>query len=422
MSINGDQIPVVSVDVVSMGPANIFTLPDKKFTDENGMFSITFPNPGLYALKIRGVFHKSVNIPLMIYDQDQISVLIYLVPNSYNDGEYFDQQVYLEWIRAFGNFNDYDFFSGEIFRRNDDGSISAFIKTDLDTIRYQVRGLSSGVSVLPGADDYAARGTDFEAVIYNTSDADSVELRFHPDEKQPYSHALPGGPASRQVPLNAFVHFEESSDKFWSLPLSRVRTSRNYYQHISEPADSGLPEKILRGSFFRSYDFYSATQMSALSDSVIKDLETDNLHPQQRSALLISYVGLLEQQRSMREYLRRTNQDIPDIHIQDWIFDEIFKSVDPRNPVWALNNEAPLVLLEETYYSTDAIVYAERMIRQHTDDMIVRNLVLRLIERRAGEFDNVQDMPYYDWIVERYGENNLARRAFRTFERTHSGR
>jgi len=26
-------------------------------------------------------------------------------------------------------------------------------------------------------------------------------------------------------------------------------------------------------------------------------------------------------------------------------------------------------------------------------------------------------MPYYKWIVERYGENNLARRAIITFER-----
>ena len=422
VSVNGEQIPVATIDVSAIGPTDIFTLPDKEFADEDGEFSVSFSNPGINSLTIRGVFHKTVSIPLMIYDQEKVSMSVYLVPVSYNDGKYFDIQAYLRWIRVFGNFNDYDFFSGEIFRANDDGSISAFIKTDLDTIRYQVRGLTNGIAVLPGADDYAALGSNFEAILYKVSDADSVEIRFHPNETQPYSHAYTNSPATRQIPISAFVHFKDYSDKFWSIPLQRVQTSRISYQPIEKPAYSGIPENILKEARSMGYDFLSTKRISSFRDSVIKDLNENNLHPQQTSALLISYVGLVEQQRSRQQYLERTGREPQAMQIDDNIFDRIFNTVDPRNPVWALNHDAPLVLLEETGYSSDAVAYAERMIRQHANDMVVRNLVLRLIERRAGDFESIKEMPYYNWIVDRYGENNLARRAILAFHRVNKSR
>ena len=351
----------------------------------------------------------------MIYDQESVWMDIHLLPNSYNNGEYFDQQVYLKWIRAFGNFNDYDFFSGQIFRANDDGSISAFIKTDLDTIRYQVRGITRGVTVLPGADNYQVRGDDFEAVLYNTTDADSVELRFNPDKEQPYYNALPEGPVSWQIPLSGFIHFHDESDKFWSTPLSRTGVAQLHFRTLSEPAHNGVPAGFLKESMFRSYDFRSTHYLSASRDSVINFLKREGLHPQQRSALLISYLGLIEQQRSRERYLENMGQQLPELKIDTDIFDEIFAMVDPSNPAWALNDDAPLVLLHETNFSEKAVAYTEQMVRQQSDDMVVRNLVLALIEQFAGNYQDIRAMPYYNWIIERYGENNLARRAFNTY-------
>lgn len=422
VSVNGKPIPLVSVEVESNGPGNIFTLPGKSFADDNGEFSIIFKEPGIYTLTIRGVFHKSVRIPIMIYDQDRVSMTISLLPDSYNDGEYFDQQVYLEWIRVYGNFNDYDYFSGEIFRANSDGSISAFIKSELDTIRYQIRGLTSGVAVLPYADDYAPRDSDFEALLFNASNTDSVELRFHPDEKQPYSHVLPEGPASWQVELDAFVHFYRETDKYWSLPLKRVRSSWITYQTLSDAPNPGVPNKILREAMFRRSEFGSTREMISFRDSIARDLRRNDLHPQQRSALLISYVGLISQQKTMEQYLRRTDQETPGLKVHSNVFDSIFKTVDPRNPVWALNSEAPLILLDETDYSDDAVSYTEQMIRQHASEMVVRKLVLRLIEKSAHDFRDITDMPYYDWIVQRYGENNLARKAVLAFQKANQSR
>ena len=422
LSVNGEPLPIATIDVSATGPANVFTLPDKVYADKHGDFEIIFENPGIYTLSVRGVFHKTLQMPLMIYDQESVSLDIHLLPNSYNSGEYFDRQVYTEWIRAFGNFNDYDFFSGEIFRANNDGSISAFIKTDIDTIRYQVRGITRGVTVLPGTDDYRVRNDDFEAVLYNTSDADSVELRFNPNEDQPYESALPEGPVSWQVPLSAFIHFHKESDKFWSTPLSRSGAAQLHFRTLSNPARNGVPAEFLKQSMFRSYDFRSTQYMEASRDSVINSLKQDHLHPLQRSALLISYVGLIEMHRTRERYLENIGQQPPKLQIDRDIFNEIYSTVNPGNPVWALNHDAPLILLNETNFSDKAVAYAEQMVRQHSDDMVVRNLVLRLIEKRADEFKDVRNMPYYEWIVKRYGENNLARRAINTFEQAHQAR
>jgi len=422
LSVTGEPMPVSSIDVSATGPTNIFTLPDKVYADKNGSFSVTFENPGIYTLSVRGVFHKSVRVPIMIYDQDKIELDIFLLPHSYNNGEYFDQQVYLKWIRAYGNFNGYDFFSGEIFRANKDGSISAFIKTDLDTIRYQIRGLTRGATVLPGADEYSTLGSDFEAVIYNKSDTDSIELRFNPNQKQPYSRVLPEAPVSWQVSLAAFVHFHNDNDKYWSLSLERTHSKRLIYYTLSSAKDSGIPPAEIKKAMLRSYGFHSSSQMSAFRDSVLSALEIKDLHPKQRSALLISYLGSIQQQRTRERYLQSIGQELSDLKIHYDVFDEIFRTVDPRNPVWALNDEAPLMLLLETNYSDEAVSYAEQMILNHADGMVVRHLVLSLIERFANDYEKVTEMPYYSLIVNRYGERHLARRAVLTFQQSNNNR
>ena len=415
LSTNGEPLPVATIDVRAIGPSNVFTLPEKAYADSNGKFGINFESPGIYTLTVRGVFHKTLQLPIMIYDQDSVEMDIHLLPNSYNDGEYFDQQVYLKWIRAFGNFNDYDFFSGEIFRRNSDGSISAFIKTDLDTIRYQVRGIIPGVTVLPGADEYKIRDNSFEGVLYNISATDSVELRFNPYEEQPYASALPDGPVSWQTRLSAFIHFHQENDRFWSTPLTNSGMIQLHFRTLSHPANEGVSAQFLKESMFRSYDFMSTRQFSASRDSITNVLQTKNLHPQQRSALLISYVRLIQQQRLRERFLENIGQQPPPLQIDKDLFTSIYAEVDPRNPVWALNDDAPLVLLNESSFSNEAVDYAEQMVRQHSDDMVVRNLVLALIKRFASNYQDIREMPHYNWIVERYGENNLARRAIETF-------
>lgn len=418
LSITGDPLPIATVDITAMGPTDIFTVPGNQIAESDGQYRVEFNNPGIYELTIRGVFHRTVSIPVMIFDQDQINLSIYLVPALYNSGRHFDKQEYLNWIRVYGNFNDYDFFTGESFRANDDGSISAFIKTDKDTIRYQVNGLSNGSLVLPGADDYAVRGQSFEAVLLNTTKPDSVELRFHPNDKRPYNYDIPEGLRPHRIRLHAFLQFDKPTDKFWTQPLQLMRSVFTNVQTITKAETENIRRLLIRESLSDSRSWWSSEEIIANRDTVTKALQQRDLHPQQRSALLISYVSLINQQLHRSEYLARIDQEPDPLNIDDSILLEIVDTVDPRNPVWAHNSDAPLTLLEQTGYTDEAVYYVEQMIKQHADDIVVRNLVLRLIERCADGYSEVQEMPYYRWIVERYGENNLARKAIVTFQQT----
>lgn len=418
LSITGDPLPLATVEVSAMGPTDIFTVPGKQIAESGGQYRVEFKSPGIYQLTVRGVFHRTVSIPFMIYDQDQINMSIYLVPAMYDSGRHFDKQEYLYWIRVYGNFNDYDFFTGESFTANDDGSISAFIKTDKDTIRYQVKRLSNSSSVLPEADDYAVRGQSFEAVIYNTAKADSIELRFHPDENRPYDYEIPEGLLPWQIQQRAFLYFARPTDKFWTQPLQLSRTATINIHTLTRPEASNTMQELLRESQSESYDWLSTLEIAANRDSIAKALQQNDLHPQQRSALLIAYVSLIEQQLERSEYLVRIGREPTPLNIDVSILQDIIRTVDPRNPVWALNSGAALTLLNQSDYSDKAVDYAEQMIKQHADDMVVRNLVLRLIERRASWYNDVREMPYYSWILERYGENNLARKAIVTFQQT----
>ncbi|WP_340102602.1 carboxypeptidase-like regulatory domain-containing protein [Rhodohalobacter sp. 8-1] len=418
LSITGESLPIATLDVSSTGPADIFNVPGKQIAESDGKYRIDFSSPGIYELTVRGVFHRSVSIPVMIYDQDQIELTIHLVPVEYNSGRHFDKRTFLKWARAYGNFNGYDFFTGESFRANKDGSISAFIKTDKDTIRYQVKGLSNGSDILPGADDYAVRGQSFEAILYNTPGTDSIELRYHPDEPLPYVYEKPDGLQHWQEPLSAFLHFARSTDKFWVEPLQLTKSNIMNFRTLSDSEASDISTKALNEYLYKSYDWRSTTKFAADRESIIKALQQQDLHPHQRSALLISYIGLIQQQLKRSEYLEKIGRDLKPLNVDDSVLQEAIESVDPRNPVWTLNSYAALTLLKQSDYSDKAVDYAELMIKHHADDMVVRNLVLNLIERYANRYRNAQEMPYYSWIVDRYGENNLARRAITTFRQS----
>lgn len=169
---------------------------------------------------------------------------------------------------------------------------------------------------------------------------------------------------------------------------------------------------------YESYDWRSITKIDADRESTIKALQHLDLHPQQRSVLGISYVGLIEQHLERSEYLARMGRVPELLTVDESVLQETIESVAPRNPVWALNSDAALTLLTQSEYSDKAVDYAEQVIKQHADDIVVRTLVLRLIERRASRYNDVREMPYYTWIVERYGENNLARKAIVLFQQT----
>lgn len=417
-SANGELIPIVKIDVAAIGSSDIFSIPDDQFADDAGNYQILFPDPGIYRLTVRALFHKTVTIPLLVFDQRLIEMDIKMIPRSFNRGEHFDKQVYTEWIRAYGNFNDYDYFSGEIFRKNRDGSISAYIKSKKDTVRYQVRGISNGSTVLPGANFYNLRDDNsFEAVIINHDKPDSIELRFHPKTDPPYPDLLPNQDFTKYVPLNAFLSFKKPSDLYWFEPLQQMNVPPQTFLDVSQLNFEDLEPDTLSQIVLNSSETWSGAYAVEKREQIKNDLETKELHPQQQAVLMIAYLGLIDRQIKLRGFMTATDRETDsEVSLDREFADRIIASVDPRHPAWSLNTDAPLHLLELTEYATEFVRYAEEMIQHHKNELIVRKLVLNLIERNADQYDDILEMNYYTWIINRYGEGNLARKARLSFQ------
>jgi len=417
-SLNGEPIPRVVVEANQRGESSLFDgIPDQHLGPD-GAFSIELPTPGVYHLTFRGVLHNTIRLPLLVFDQDPIEMNIWVTPKLLNSGRHFDKDDYLHWIRAYGNFNDYDFFSGEIFSKNPDGSISAFIKTDLDTVRYKVRGLTSGTTVLPKADFYDIRGNNsFEAVLINSSERDSIELRYHPQETMPFPAFYPADISPFRVRLRALLSFEDSQDYLWIKPLHLTGLSTMMIEKVDHRDTLNLsPDDIT--------DLMRASEGSMLTGHdqeyrkwIEDQLQLPNLHPQQRSALYIGWAGLLEQEQRRKSFLKQTGEEVADPEYSIDMLREITKQTDPRNPLWSFNSRAATMLLRFSDFDPQIKEYAEEMVQSHQNEMVVREVVLELISSEADQYNHFEEMPYYQWVVERYGENNLARRSIEAFVR-----
>ena len=120
-------------------------------------FNISIPKSGMYRLTVLGAMHKGITFPLWIREPDTLNLDINLDPRNLDDGEYFNSNEYISWIRVTGNFNGYNYDRGVRFERVAPKTLRATINTSLDTLHYQITGLTSGTTVLPGAADYRLR-------------------------------------------------------------------------------------------------------------------------------------------------------------------------------------------------------------------------------------------------------------------------
>lgn len=409
-SLNGQPVSNLVITPQIGGDSDLFDRIGDIRPDADGKYEIKIFEPGIYTLRITAVHHQGLFLPVMIFDQHRIDMDIRLVPRYTNDGRHFDKEPYREWIRVYGNFNGYDFHTGIIFEPNRDGSISAMLPADRDTIRYQVRGITSGAAPLPDDErTHLRENRTFEGVIIPPAGADSVELRYDPSKKTIYTREIKEIPYLSSRRPNARLSFRKKSDFMWIQPLSLMNSTWLSYESSSsysltpeEPDLSSSQITVLGGArHFRSAGQYRS--------KIMKHLTGLELHPQQRAALYIAYLGLTHQEsrwgRVTTEH--ESNFTVPTLEFLHKLIEE----VHPLHPLWARNPGAATQLLKQSGFDPKIEEYAQQVVREHPDDLVVRNLVLEMIEENARQYNDVREMPEYQWIVERYGERNLARKA-----------
>lgn len=424
LSVDGTTIPETVISVHPENRGDIFSGQfEDVFPNEDGSYQLQIQEPGLYRITFRGVFHQELRIPLMIYDQPSMRMNVLLMPMQFNDGLYFDEHNYLEWIRIIGNFNDYDYHTGKQFSLNPDGSISAFIPVNFDTIRYQVRGITykQGGTALPPADEFHYReDSGFESVLYNDLPKDALKIDYDPDHTIPFKRHLPKDVDPLKIVLNGFISLENPEDENWIQPLSLLQPYLRTF-HIAEwEMSTGIPVQTQKEVQKKYADTVFNTDLGEEFEKVSRNLRQDKLHPQQRAILTMSYASILGwmARKTLFQQMISENQQLEnhsEITADKEIINLIPEIVPALHPAWIYNNGAADYLLTKTDDTEKFVDYFYEIVKHHPNDRAVQLIASSIIRHFGSEYSSVEEMPVYQIILERYGENDVARDAQMAF-------
>lgn len=437
LNVDGSTIPKTVITIRPEVQQNIFSKQyEDIFPKEDGSYQLQIQEPGLYRLTFRGVFHYGISVPVMIYDQPSMNMNVLLVPMLFNDGAHFEREEYLEWIRIVGNFNEYDYFTGKQFSLNSDGSISAFIPIDSDTIHYHVRGITynQSATVLPQADEYNYReDVGFESVLFNDLPTDSLEIRYDPKQPLPFKRHLPKGLLHPlQKGIRGFVSLKNQENENWIQPLISLRPHNRVFELIEWEMSVGIPVHFQINLQKKYAQNRFNIDVSEEFEEVSRELTKENLHPQQRAILTMSYAGILGWIRRQNILKQRSREDptlvendilkrlfeekeIPKISPDPEIIHSIPEIVSPVHPAWIYYNGAVDYLLTETDDQQKFVGYFHEVVKHNPNDRAVRLIVSSVIRHLGSAYSSVEEMPVYQIILERYGQNDLARDAHMAF-------
>lgn len=422
LSVDGSLIAKVELSTVTPGVQDIFA--DRQIkaeVAEDGTFQLQLDQPGIYRLSVKGVFHQTMNIPVLIYDQPSMEMNILMLPKPYKSGRHFENEGYLHWFRVIGNFNNYDFRSGEKFTLNKDGSISATVPVTSDTMRIQVSGISygQGAGAITPADRYELLpDNSFVSVLYKNLPEDSLEIRYKPNESIPYRRVVLEGRSSESLPIDGFLTFRNNYDRYWVEPFISMQAIPFRYGIVDDSFSEGIPplDQIAfqkgEGESFFDVDW------SRSIDTITNALNNSSLHEQQKNLLLIAYVGVVKRANMRRNYLYRgrQNEKPPEFEYDPVIIDRIFEEVEPGHTVWGWSSQLPIFLLELLQFDDRSVAYFTDLVLNHNSDDLAVRASQAIVEGTAQNYTSVDQMPIYQAILQRFGEGNTLMRAEMIFE------
>lgn len=430
LSVDGSPMQSSFISIQKENQTDIFERYDDPVVSDEGDYKFMLRNPGLYRITFRGVYHETLSIPLLIINQKTIEIDVLLFPFYFNDGHYFNNEGYLNWIRIVGNFNDYDYEKGTPFYLNDDGSISAFIPVLGDTVRYQVRGLTygrGGSTPLPLADEYNIRpNKTFESVRYRNLPDDSLEIRYLPGKTIPYQRNLPGHVDNVTSPINGVVYIHDEKDKNWVWPIGLIRSFWISFHLSDQEVRSGIPADRQVEIQERYLDRFSIKRPVNEMELILAELEKKDLHPQQRAMLHLAYAATLNRIEMRKQQIERMKEmrpdslqiefeEIPEVEIEQDVITAIPELVSPAHPAWNYLYVTPQLLHNLLTTETDMVQYLHQIVEHHPNELVVGRMVTAILQAKAVDYGSVEEMEVYQIILKRFGEGDIARQAHRLF-------
>ena len=427
--LSADGTPIVKAEISTTVPGVQDIFAENRIrveVAEDGAYQLHVDRPGIYNLKVSGVFHHTMNIPLMVYDQPTLEMNILMLPIYFNDGRYFKNEDYLQWIRVLDSFNNYDFRSGEQFTLNSDGSISAMIPVTSDTMRIQVSGLSYGqrASAIPPADKYELRSNNsFVSILYRNLPSDSLKIQYVPNETIPYRGVVPNDRNPNSLIVRGFLTFKNELDRYWVEPLISLSAFSIQYNVVDYSYSEGISLDEQMKFHESETSFYFERDWNNSLTNVSDALKHSSLHQQQVNLLLLKYAGIVRKATDSRDYLKKTRGDenIPDIEYDPQIIDGIFERIEPGHTVWARSWQLPSFLLELYQFDERRLSYFTDLVHNHNSDILAERVSEAIVEGTAQNYTSVDQMPVYQAILQRFGEGSVLRRAELMFKQQNEG-
>lgn len=383
--------------------------------NQDGSFQAAITKSGLYRITIQGVLHKSIISPLWIRKPDTLNISARLDPKNLDDGKYFESDEYLSWIRVTGNFNGYNYDQGIIFERIEPKTLKATIKTSLDTIRYQIVGITTGTSVLPGAADYQLRDArNYEAVV--PVKGNTVVLTYKADStyypnKNPYE-----GYRTTWDPNQSKLEFTGSYEDEIHNNLDVPNILPNIFNYKIFENDSLRVEKfqMFMNKVHREIVQVNIQEMNKIEDQISNYKSSAIVNEYYLQSLYIRYL-LLSVNLTRNNRFGNGSAEV-DKKLKEKIDHNILKTsmlqIPPSSQLWSLSNNLITILPEILGYSDSVTAYLEQVVSGNPDNTITGNLLLDLFKwsyDTNGKSERTQE--YYQNILDSFGDDYYARKA-----------
>ena len=225
-----------------------------------------------------------------------------------------------------------------------------------------------------------------------------------------------------QVNIDGFISLRNQNNENWIRPLGILQHYSKAFNFVEWEMSTGIPiesqitlQKNYTENIF-NIDF------SEELEYVNKNFSDAHLHPQQKALLSMSYVSMLgwiaritiiQQRRSEDPNLKKffEEEKIPKISPDPEIIQSIPEIVSPAHPAWRYNNGTVDYLLSETGDPEKFLNYFYDVVRNHPNEWAVELITLSIVRHFWNGYSSVEEMPVYQLILNRYGENDVARTA-----------
>ncbi len=330
--------------------------------DKNGNFSFNINKKGVYYLQFTGVNHSPLKTPIFLNGGKEIKLKVKLSTYKINN--------VIDKVKIIGKFNNYNFSSGKLMKKEKDGTFSFTMKTDEPFFEYQLLGVDVSRSINgTQSDSYKYDGGgDYISVV--KVKGGKVHITFDPGKLV----------RSDQEGSIEFVNKNSVNNQVFLLNKTFNLKNEDFRKKITEYRNR---VGDLKGFSFDFGDFKTRLEKN------IKD-NPDKLI---KKVSLIYYASLLNYRA----------KDI-DTSLALKVFDE----VSPASNLWSLNTMAlfkPLSLYPNRNDFTQKLLS-----NKYLNNEVKANLLSQeLFEAKFVKKDEDKTKTIYNRIQKEYGNTNIAK-------------